>query len=247
MRGEVKVTEEALDLGGGHLIPLEVRRNRRAQRISLRVDTIGPRVILVLPSSAPMRRGLDFVAEKAVWVQNRLARAPETVPFADGAEIPYLGVPHVVRHRPDARGGVWRDAGAIHVTGAPEHLPRRLADWFKAEARRELTARSHEKAARIDIRIAGISVRDTRSRWGSCSATGRINYSWRLILAPEFVLDYVVAHEVAHMVEMNHSPAFWAQVAGLTDQMDAGRRWLKRQGASLHAFGQAGGAGAKIG
>lgn len=251
MRGEVKVTEEVLDLGGGHAIPLEVRRNRRAQRISLRVDPIGPRLILVMPWSAPMRRGLDFVAEKALWVQNKLARAPEAVPFVDGVEIPYLGDLHVVRHRPDARGGVWRDGGAIHVTGAPEHLPRRLTDWLKAEARRELTNRSHEKAARIDMRIAGISVRDTRSRWGSCSATGRINYSWRLILAPEFVLDYVVAHEVAHMVEMNHSPAFWAQVARITDNADAGRRWLKHKGATLHVYGQAiaqaGGVGAKIG
>lgn len=242
MRGEVKVTEEALDLGG-RSVPLDVRRSRRARRISLRVDPVGPRLILVLPWSAPVRRGLDFVAEKALWVQNRLARAPEAIPFADGAEIPYLGTPHVIRHRPDARGGVWRAAGEIHVTGAVEHLPRRVTDWLKAEARRELGERTRDKAARLGVRVAGVSVRDTRSRWGSCSATGRINYSWRLVLAPEPVLDYVVAHEVAHMVEMNHSADFWAVVAQLTAQMEAGRRWLKHHGASLHVYG----AGAKIG
>ena len=236
MRGEVKVTEEALDLGS-RTVPLELRRSRRARRISLRLDPVGPRLILVLPWSAPVDRGLDFVAEKALWVQNRLARSPEAVPFVDGAEVPYLGEMHRVRHRPDARGGVWRAAGEIHVTGAETHLPRRLTDWLKAEAKRELTGRTREKAALMDLAVTRVTVRDTRSRWGSCSATGSINFSWRLILAPEAVLDYVVAHEVAHLVEMNHSPAFWRCVAELTDHLETGRRWLKQRGNELHLYG----------
>lgn len=236
MKPLVRATETALNLGE-RIIPLDVRRNRRARRISLRVDPIGPKLVLVLPSNTPLRHGLDFVEEKAVWVQNRLARAPMPVPFADGVEIPYLGVPHVIRHRPGERGGVWREAGEIHVSGDAAHLPRRMTDWLKSEAKRVLTDATRDKAARLGVKVARVTVRDTRSRWGSCSSSGGINFSWRLILAPDWVLDYVVAHEVAHMAEMNHSPAFWAIVARLTDHLEAGRPWLKNQGSSLHRYG----------
>jgi predicted metal-dependent hydrolase len=126
----------------------------------------------------------------------------------------------------------------VIVPGAPEHLPRRLTDFLKAEARREIAARAAAKAATLGRPIAALTLRDTRSRWGSCSRSGRVAFSWRLILAPEWVLDYVVAHEVAHLAELNHGPRFWTACAGLTDSdVKTARAWLKRHGAELHAYG----------
>ncbi|MEQ8697913.1 MAG: SprT family zinc-dependent metalloprotease [Bauldia litoralis] len=223
-------------------LAVEVRRAPRARRITLRVDAATRRVILTLPPGVDPARGFAFLREKQLWLQNRVARMPQAVAFADGAVIPFLGEDHVIRHRPDARGGVWREDGALHVTGDPAHLPRRLQDWLKAEARRELSAQTRAMAARVDRPVARVSVRDTRSRWGSCTSAGALSFSWRLVFAPRHVFDYVVAHEVAHLVELNHGPRFWRLVEDLCSDMDRGRAWLKRHGARLHGYGAADGA-----
>jgi predicted metal-dependent hydrolase len=150
-----------------------------------------------------------------------------------------LGTPHLIRAAPQTLRGVVECAdGVLTVPGDPAHLSRRLTDYLKAEARREIGIRARDKAARIERRVAAVTLRDTRSRWGSCNSAGRLNFSWRLIMAPEFVLDYVVAHEVAHLAEMNHGPKFWrlcAQLSG-ADPTTA-RAWLKRHGPELHAYG----------
>jgi predicted metal-dependent hydrolase len=150
-----------------------------------------------------------------------------------------LGIPHLIRG--DAgrlRGLPARFDGTITVPGAPDHLPRRLTDFLKAEAKREIGTRARAKAARLGRPVAAVTVRDTRSRWGSCSGAGRLAFSWRLIMAPEYVLDYVVAHEVAHLREMNHGPRFWKLCAQLTESdPKAARAWLKRHGGALHAYG----------
>jgi predicted metal-dependent hydrolase len=209
-------------------MPLEFRRSARARRLSLRVDVARGRVILVAPRSVARKQAIDFLARNEGWLRLRLSRVPAAHPFADGEMVPILGVPH--RIRSDAsrlRGLVEKQDGVVVVRGAPEHLSRRLTDFLKAEARRE-----------IGMRVAAITLRDTRSRWGSCSASGRIAFSWRLILAPEPVLDYVVAHEVAHLAELNHGPRFWKLCATLTDtDPKTARAWLKRHGAELHAYG----------
>ena len=238
----VKVSESALEFGD-LTIPLTVRRNRAARRISLRIDVPRRGAILTLPARAGLSAGLDFVAEKAVWLRNAYARLPASVPFAPGAIIPFLGRPHRIEHRPEARGGVWREdnggetAPVIVVTGGAEHLARRLADWLKTQALSVLDARTRATAARIDRGIAGVSVRDTRSRWGSCARDGRVHYSWRLVLAPEFVLDYVVAHEVAHLVYMSHGPRFRAVVDRLTPRRAEAEAWLRVHGAGLLLLG----------
>jgi len=142
-----------------------------------------------------------------------------------------------VAHDPRARRGVWRGPGTIVVSGQAEHLGRRLGDFLKREARQEITRRARDKATRIDRRVGRISLRDTRSRWGSCSSRGDMNFSWRLILTPDFVLDYVVAHEVAHLVELNHSRRFWKLTAELTAEMERAKNWLSREGALVHRYG----------
>jgi predicted metal-dependent hydrolase len=196
-------------------------------------------VVLVAPRSVSRRQALDFLSRNEGWLRARLLSLPAPRPFAGGMVIPILGVPH--RIEADSRrlrGVVERRDGSVIVPGAPEHLPRRLTDFLKAEARREIAARAAAKAATLGRPIAALTLRDTRSRWGSCSRSGRVAFSWRLILAPEWVLDYVVAHEVAHLAELNHGPRFWTACAGLTDSdVKTARAWLKRHGAELHAYG----------
>lgn len=217
---------------------IRVRVHARARRLSLRVDQRGA-VLVIAPPHCGRAEVSRFVARHADWVEQRLAALPPHHPFADGAVIPFRGEPHRVRHDPAARRPVERQAepALLVVGGRAEHLPRRLHDFLVAEAGAELGRLSREKAVLAGARVASVRMRDTRSRWGSCSATGRLNYCWRLILAPPFVADYVAAHEVAHLREPNHQPAFWALVDRLTPHRAAATEWLRRQGAGLHRFG----------
>jgi predicted metal-dependent hydrolase len=223
-----------LDLGG-HTVCVTVKRSPLARRISLRVDPARG-AVLMLPAKARLAEAERFLLAHRVWLAERLARLPAKIALDDGAEVPLLGVPHVVRNTPAARRGVWVEDGAILVSGLPEHVGRRVSDFLKAEAKRLIVPRAHDMAARLGRKPGRITIKDTRSRWGSCSSAGDLAFSWRLVLAPERVLDYVVAHEVAHLAEMNHSPAFWAVVEQLAGDVRAPKRWLKSHGAGLHRF-----------
>ena len=218
------------------------RRSARARRMLLRVDPARGGPELVLPDGVAQEVGADFARRHIGWLRVRLARMPERIDFKDGAEIPILGVVHRIRHRPDQRGGVWQlvdpDGSAeLHVAGRPEHLARRVADHLKAEARKAIAPLARTHAIALGRPLGRITVRDTASRWGSCSARGDLSFSWRLILAPAGVLDYVVAHEAAHLVEMNNSARFCRLVDRLMPSYERERAWLKRHGGRLHAYG----------
>jgi len=194
----------------------------------------------VLTAPLRMARGtaVNFAEAQAGWIAARLGRLPERRPFVDGAEIPLFGVPHRVRHRPDARGTVWRENGEIHVAGRAEHLPRRLKDWLTAELRERLVPLVHTKAARAERSVKRITVRDTRSRWGSCGPDAAMSFSWRLVFAPPEVLDYLAAHEAAHLVHLNHGPRFWALARALCDgPIEGPQAWLKKNGETLLQYG----------
>lgn len=222
---------------GRRSIPLSVRRHPRAHSITVRIDNHIRGVTLVLPRRTPLAEGLAFVEEKSEWILKRLDALPQRIAFQHGAVIPVLGQDHVIRHLPDARSGVWRGDGAIYVSGFAEHLARRVTDFLKAEARLEISERAREKAALIEERVRRITLRDTSTRWGSCTSNGDLAFSWRLILAPEEVLDYVVAHEVAHLRYMNHGKRFWSLTRKLTDEMDGPRDWLRDYGDNLLFYG----------
>ena len=192
---------------------------------------------LVLPRRAPLRDGLDFAAVKATWILDQIDALPVPVPFAPGAVIPVLGQDHVIRHRPKARRGVWRKDGVIWTSGRPEHLARRVRDFLKVEVRHELSDRAQDKAATIDRKVRRVRIGDMKSRWGSCGADGSLKFAWRLVFAPEPVIDYVVAHEVAHLKFMNHGPRFWALTAKLTPDVAGARRWLREQGNFVLRYG----------
>jgi predicted metal-dependent hydrolase len=222
----------------GDVLPVTFVRSARARRASLRVDPARRRVVLTAPLRMARDMALGFAAQQAGWIAARLKRLPSRRPFADGAEIPLFGESHRVRHRPDARGTVWVEGAEIHVAGRPEHLPRRLRDWLMAEMRKRLASLALAKARRIERNVKRITVRDSRSRWGSCGPDGSLSFSWRLVFAPPEVLDYLVAHEVAHLVHMNHGARFWALAESLCDgPMAPPQAWLKANGETLMQYG----------
>lgn len=221
-------------------MPLRLRRNASARRLILRTESRpdgAAGVVVTLPRGVPEAEAIAWAGTQQRWIERHLEKLPDRVPFTEGAVIPFRGVDHVIRHRPDARRGVWAADGEICVSGRPEHMARRVADWLKRQARETITERVAETAARIDASYGRIAIRDTKSRWGSCAAGGNLNFSWRLVLTPAFVFDYVVAHEVAHLKEHNHGPDFWHLVEQLTPETDRARAWLNSFGARLHRFG----------
>jgi predicted metal-dependent hydrolase len=194
---------------------------------------------LVLPQRASERAGLAFLDQHLDWLQERLAALPATLPFVPGSEIPFLGRPHLLLPVPGARRGVWAEDGLIQVCGPAEFFARRVGDFLKAEAKRRIAALAHPMAERIGRACTNIRISDPKTRWGSCNRNGRLGFSWRLVLAPETVLAYVVAHEVAHLREMNHGPKFWEWVGVLHPDPGNERSWLKQNGAGLYRFGVA--------
>ncbi len=209
-------------------IRVRVRRSRRARRMALRLDPRDDRAELVLPPGHSLAQGRRFVDSKRRWLERRLAALPPRVAFADGATVPIFGAPHRIRHAPNARGGVQRAGGDIVVPGAAADLAGLLLAWLRAEARLEIVPRAQAAASRLDRAPPRVTLRDPATRWGSCSGRGSLSFSWRLVMAPEPVLDYVVAHEAAHLVEMNHGPRFWRLVEGLCPvAAQPGRRRLR--------------------
>lgn len=221
----------------GRRIPLIVRHHPRARRMILRLDMVGEGAVITIPANSSSSAALDFVHRKSSWLCQLLNEIGERVAFGDGVQIPFQGVQHLVRHRDDAYGGVWIEDGEINVAGDIEHLSRRLGDWLKKQARIRIKSLVYQKVKKINKTLSRITIRDTRTRWGSCSSKGGLSFSWRLIMAPPEILDYVVAHEVAHLVHMNHSPSFWNTVERLTENAKSGRAWLNDNGSILHRIG----------
>ena len=231
---DVRRRAVALDLGA----PLTIRVNPRARRLLLRIDAAERAVELILPRGVPAEHGLRFLRAQRGWIAARLEALPRPVAFVEGAIVPVLGAPHRIRRESDpAAPPVAIIDGEIRVRGEPAHLGRRVRDHLIALARQELTRRARLYAAQIGKHIARVTVRDTKSRWGSCSAAGCLSFSWRLVLAPESIVDYVVAHEVAHLAEMNHGPRFWRVVKTLTPDCAAPRAWLNRHRNLLLSYG----------
>ena len=216
---------------------VEWRRNRRARRVSLRIDPCGGGVVVTLPMHSGRGAGVALLMNHAEWVANRLAALPDALPFIDGSMVPIDDVPHRIRHVPHARGGVWIEDGELHVSGAPEFLRRRVADFLRAEAMRRLSVLVVAKTELLGVPARRISVKDTRSRWGSCASDRSLAFSWRLVMTPAFVQDYVVAHEVAHLKYMNHGKRFWNLVDRLTPHAAAAIPWLRAEGFRLLRVG----------
>jgi predicted metal-dependent hydrolase len=231
-----KRARETLSLGHG-VAEVEWRRSPRARRVTLRIDPAAGAVVVTLPPRAGRAQGLAMLKAHAAWVADRLAALSPRVPFEDGASVPLLGRAHTIRHRPGAIGGVWLEGDEIHVSGEAAFVSRRVTAWLRARAKAEIAPRAAEYSARLARRVTRVTIKDPKSRWASCAPDGTLAFSWRLVLAPPWVLDYVVAHEVAHLAEMNHGPRFWAAVARLTPHTEAAKAWLAAHGPRLLRYG----------
>jgi predicted metal-dependent hydrolase len=224
--------------------PVEVRRHPAARRMTLRVSRTRRSVIVTLPVSCDLAQAGTFLSSHLDWVRERLGNLPAHIPFADGAVIPLRGQPHVVVEAGPKRSGAVVQCSvtgdgkpALLISGDEEHVSRRLRDWLCVEARRDIVGRVEWHSKNLGLKHGRVTVRDQKSRWGSCSTTKALAFSWRLIMAPSFVLDYVAAHEVAHLAEMNHGPRFWALVARTMPRTEEAKIWLQAYGSDLHRYG----------
>jgi predicted metal-dependent hydrolase len=221
---------------------VRVRRHRQARRYTLRIDAASRAVVLTIPPRGSLKEAKEFAQKHGAWIAARLKRLPEAAPFTHGTEVPLRGVPHRIVHRRGVRGTVWieeDDAGnkLICVAGEAPHVDRRIGDFLKREALRDLDAASRRYAAVLGVSVTRVTVRDQSSRWGSCSSTGALSFSWRLVLAPAYVLDYLAAHEVAHLIELNHSARFWRLVERIHPEVERAKVWLDVHGTDLHRYG----------
>jgi len=236
--------------------PVSLRRSSRARRLSLRVSETKAAAVLTLPSTVNLREAGDFLAAHFDWLQKHLARLPQPVPFDDGARIPLRGIEHELRLTPQSsgRGKVRIEPGRqapapgghtgpdsaspqIRIAAPPNKTAAVLTNWLNREARSDISERVAIHATGLDVAPKRITIRDQTTRWGSCSATGTLSFSWRLVLAPPLVLDYVAAHEVAHLRELNHGTRFWRLVRKAAPRSDEARAWLKEHGPRLHRYG----------
>ncbi len=225
-----------------HNLPdyIKVVHSKRARRLALRLDSKERVVRLTIPAGVSMRKAQNFAEEHDGWITEQLAALPSTTPFVHGAKIPVLGQLRRVEITLDdtvKRTSIVLDGKVLRVKTNKDDPSARITRFLKKLSKETLTQLSEEKAAEIDKTISSITVRDTKTRWGSCSEDGSISYSWRLIFAPYEAMDYVVAHEVAHLEHMDHSKRFWSLCTKLSDDYVEGKYWMQNHGKELMAFG----------
>jgi predicted metal-dependent hydrolase len=226
----------------GRSFRVALKRRPTARRITLRVSNATGEVVLTLPEHAELGAARRFADAHGGWIASRLDRVPRRVAFKHGATVPFRGVPHRVAHWSNIGGGTEATvdpAGepVLAVTCDTPHVARRVREFLEREARKDLARAVRKYSNALGVTAKRIAVRDTKTRWGSCSVKGCLSFSWRLILAPHYVLDYLAAHEVAHLKEMNHSHRFWRELHRLCPRTEEAERWLKRHGTELHRYG----------
>jgi predicted metal-dependent hydrolase len=228
----------------GRSLTLRVTENARASRLTLRIETGGRAIKMTVPPGMPSREVESFLFRHQGWLEAKLAKYPDKPKLRPGIKLPVRGVAHLIVHEPAKRGSVEQasdeDGPYLMVHGERAHLGRRLQDFLKKEAKRDIETMALQLALKCGKKVKSIRFKDTKSRWGSCTSDGSLAFSWRIMMAPRPVIAYLVAHEVAHLTEMNHGPKFWklckelCQDAGI--EMDKAKAWLKRNGPALQSI-----------
>lgn len=221
---------------GEHTLPLVIRRHKRAKRICLRYNPTSHQINLTLPRHTRLSDGIDFITEKTEWLLSTIEDIPCKKQLKPGVCITIVGDRYRIKHVPDLGMPYQLRAGILCISGKRENFSRNVEDALKRIARQRITMLSLKYADRIGGRVNRVTVRDTRSRWGSCSSNGNLSFSWRLIFAPRKVLEYVVAHEVAHLRHMNHSQRFWDLTETICPNHVAPKEWLRVHGKELYRF-----------
>lgn len=241
MRRQEKHTDQ-IEIAG-RSVPVLVRLNPRARKLIVQLNQQGD-IVVVSPSRRSIPKAMQFANEHKDWLARQLEQLAEAIPFADGSVIPIQGKSHMIKHFPTGRRGVWQqqedDTDGLPwlcVSGDAAFLSRRVTDWLRKTAKTELSRSCLAYSDALSLGPARISVRDSKTRWGSCSSTGSLSFSWRLIFAPHYVLDYVAAHETAHRKYMSHGKRFWQLVDKLTPRRHEAEDWLNTKGNDLHRIG----------
>jgi predicted metal-dependent hydrolase len=213
---------------------VRLRRHRQARRYTLRIVAVTREAVLTMPPRGSLREAREFAEKHRAWIAARFGRLPKAAPFAHGSGLPLRGVTHSIVHRRGARGTVWTESDSrgdrlLCVAGEAEHVSRRITDYLKRQAKRDVEVAAKYYADKLGVSFRRISIRDQASRWGSCSTTGMLSFSWRLVLAPRYVLDY--------LVEMNHSPRFWRVLRRICPDLERAKAWLDVHGTDLHRYG----------
>lgn len=221
---------------GDEVLDVVFRRHAQARRLVLRLNSTGTGVLVTVPNGVSRVKALEFTARSRGWIEDRVRSRGGLIHLEPGNMLPLRAMRHEIRHVDSRRGVVSVDPvrGVIEVPGDPCHVKRRLLDFLKAAAREDLTRACERYAALMGVSYRRITIRDQRSRWGSCSASGELSFSWRLILAPPYVLDYVAAHEVAHLRHLDHSPRFWRLVLTHCHGAAKAKNWLRTHGQEVH-------------
>lgn len=222
---------------GEESYPLTLTRHPQAKRISLRFDPVKRHIRLTLPKRTALAKGLAFISQHQQWLEGQVAKYPAPVALNMPENITLLGETLALIHTEGTRGRCERHGNTLHITCPANALPRRIEDYGRKLLKPYIASTAQTMAAQLGAEFSGITIRHTTSRWGSCSSKGHLNFCWKLVFAPLWVLDYVIAHEVAHLKEMNHSPAFWQQVARIYPDYAKARAWLNTHGGKLHLHG----------
>ena len=221
---------------GEDLLPLVIRRHNRAKRICLRYNPTEHAISLTLPRYTHVQAGLHFLTQKSEWLLETLQGAPSKKALKPGVVIPLMGDRVRLRHDATMRKAWCMIDGALVISGPREEFGKRAIEAIKKIAKQEISKRATRYAKHVGRHINRIGVRDTRSRWGSCSSAGNLSFSWRLVFAPTEVFDYVIAHEVAHLRHMNHSDRFWNLVSIICPDYEIAKEWLRRHGRELYRY-----------
>lgn len=233
----MKESVKNVALNDGIFLPVIFRPHPRARKLKLRYDAARDAAIITLPPGTSEKTGLEFALRNRDWLitQKSSFNGHQDI-LSPGNYLSFLGHDHLILHRPDTSGRVSCEEGEIIVGGPAGGFEVRLLNWLKKQARQRLEQQVRDKASQLGVKYHKVRIGDPKTRWGSCSSRGTLSFSWRLIMTPASVFEYVVAHEVAHLKEMNHSPAFWREVDRLVDHSRNSRRWLRRHGPQLMAL-----------
>ena len=230
------LTGKTFDIQAALNMDIKIIKSPKAKRLTLRIDAKERLPILTIPSRCSAKRAVEFVEMHRAWLEENLQKIPAIKHFENGEKISLMGKEYTINHCPQKRCGVMIEEDNIIVSGSKEFLHRRICDFIKKKAQEQLLKKSQTLANKIGCRVNHVSIKDTKSRWGSCSSLENINYNWRICLAPKYVINYLVAHEVSHLLHQDHSREFWQCVKKLCPDAAKGRLWLKNYGKELYRY-----------
>ena len=230
------LTGKTFDLETAFDFNLRVLSSFKYKRLTLRIDTKNAQAVLSIPKLCSKKKAYEFVVSKQEWIIKHLSNLPKTKDFENGETFSLFGQDVTIYHLNNSNRAVYKENNNLFVGGDIAFLHRRIKDYIKKEAKKEFFKLSKEMASTINCHVENVVIKDTKSRWGSCSSLNNINYSWRIALAPECVIKYLIAHEVAHLKHKDHSYAFWRCVKQLYIGASLGKNWLKANGNKLFSY-----------